>query len=173
MAATQGRHRRTGKTPAVESSEGEVVEVSSRKGGKAKTPMAADRKGQNIRSLVRSMEATCIRDPEGLAEMQPIIEAAQDVVNVTIATHAQRRKMGQPGAVPQKTMAEILGISEQAVAKRAKLGDEILQQREAMAETTRFAPAAALDRARRDAAVAAAQARMAAGGTEAHTGTDG
>lgn len=166
----KGRHRREGEAPD-DDSEGVVVEAKSRR-KPAKAPMAADKKGQNIRSLVRSMEATCVRDPEGLAEIGPIIAAAGDVVDVVIATHMQRRRIGQPDALPLKTFAEILGVSEQAVSKRGKAGDLILQERESLAETNQFAEAAR-DRARRDRDVAAARERMAGGATAARTGTDG
>jgi len=168
--AAKGRHRREGEAPA-EDSEGVVVEAKSR-GKVKKPPMPADKKGQNIRSLVRSMEATCVRDPEGLAEIKPIIEAAADVVDVVIATHMQRRRIGQGDAVPLKVFADILGVSEAAVSKRGKHGDAILQEREALAGTNRFAEAAR-DRARRDKEVAAARERMAGGGTGERTGTDG
>ena len=172
--APKGKHRLT-EVEDIDSDsagEAEVVEASSRRRA-AKTPMDATKKGQKLRSLIRSMEASCIRDPEGLLEIMPMIQTAQDVVDVTIAQHAFWRKIGQANALPAAYFATLLGVSEAAISKRSKNGDAILQDRERLAATLKFAEAAH-DKARRDRDVAAARERLAAlPGGAVRTGTDG
>lgn len=157
------------------------------KGKKPKGQMPIEKVAAGITSQIRAYERRCVADPEGLAYMDPIRAALQDVARVAIATHRQRGKMRQPDAIPLTVIADLMGISKPMMTKYADAGDEVIAERVNAAGVVKF-PEAFIDRQRRQQAAAEADQRTGgygnlraiAGGRAddsetpaARTGTDG
>jgi len=124
--------------------------------------MAADKKSAGINSLVRSLESTLVNDPEGLAYIPLIIESASEARQVAVAMLMER-------GIPRRILAEIMKCDETNVTKHANAGRKVIAARQLAADVdgAQF-PAAAIDRARRDAIAKAILLRhsAAAGGAE-------
>lgn len=79
--------------------------------------------------MVRALEARSIERPENLLQVLALVQRFEEIVNVTIATNAERYHRDPRLGASMKECARIMGISAPSASKRKALGEKIIGRR--------------------------------------------
>lgn len=79
--------------------------------------------------LARALETRSIERPENLLQVVALVQRMNEIVNVTIATNAERYHRDARLGASMKECARVLGISPPSASDRKKIGERIMADR--------------------------------------------
>lgn len=104
-----------------------------------------------MQRMIRALERRAIDDPAILAQVLLLAQQLSEVVNVVVATSAEKYSRDPYSSPSMAECAAILGIKKQSASDRRKLGERTIAERLAAAGAVSFS-AAKRERAARAAA---------------------
>jgi hypothetical protein len=91
--------------------------------------------------VLRGLEKRAIGNPAILPLVRDIEDYARQIINVSIATNAERYQIDPMLGPSMREMARILDISPPSALKRKRVGERIVAERQAHAGVAKLTPA--------------------------------